>query len=90
MNTEHHAGPPIKSQTVRRTLRVNGRSTSVRLEDGFIDALREIAARLKLPGVSALVSIIDNQRANPNLSSAIRVFVLDHYRQQAAVRSARR
>jgi predicted DNA-binding ribbon-helix-helix protein len=82
MNAEHHAEPLIKSRIVRRTLRVNGRRTSVCLEDGFRNALKEIAARQKFSSVSELVSIIDSKRSNPNLSSAIRLFVLDYYRKR--------
>ena len=83
MSTEHPVRPLIKSRIVRRTLRVNGRRTSVCLEDGFRNALKEIAARQKFCSVSELVSIIDKKRSSPNLSSAIRLFVLDYYRRQS-------
>jgi predicted DNA-binding ribbon-helix-helix protein len=89
MSAEDPVRPVVKSRNVRRTLRVNGRRTSVCLEDGFRDALKEIAVRQKFPSVSALVSMIDNKRLNSNLSSAIRLFVLDYYREQPATRLAR-
>jgi predicted DNA-binding ribbon-helix-helix protein len=71
-----------KSQHFKRSMVVSGRRTAIRLEDAFADALREIAAE-RGATMSALVSIIDAGRAQTNLSSAIRVFVLHHYRAQA-------
>jgi predicted DNA-binding ribbon-helix-helix protein len=56
----------------------------VGLEDGFRNALKEIAARQGFT-MSKLVSMIDRQQ-HDNLSSAIRIFVLDHYRAQCARR----
>jgi len=46
MNPKHSPGPPMKSP-VKRTMRINGRKTSVSLEDGFRNALNEIAATQK-------------------------------------------
>jgi hypothetical protein len=46
MNPKHPPGPPMKSP-VKRTMRINGRKTSVSLEDGFRNALNEIAATQK-------------------------------------------
>jgi predicted DNA-binding ribbon-helix-helix protein len=37
--------------------------------------------------LSDLVGAIDSQRRHGNLSSALRLFVLDHYRQQIAART---
>jgi predicted DNA-binding ribbon-helix-helix protein len=81
----------MKSPVVKRTTRINGRKTSVSLEDGFGNALNEIAATQK-NRVSELVSIIEinGGRQHANLSSAIRLFVLDHYRGKSAVGSGRR
>jgi predicted DNA-binding ribbon-helix-helix protein len=55
-----------------------GRKTSVTLEDEFWTALKEIATTQNV-GISLLISTIDSQRQNNNLSSAIRVHVLNHY-----------
>jgi len=46
----------------------------------FGGALKEIAARERI-SVPTLVNRIDTERQHTNLSSAIRLFVLDHYRQ---------
>jgi predicted DNA-binding ribbon-helix-helix protein len=80
---------PIKSLVVKQSVIVNGRHSSVSLEAAFWNALKEIAVAQNL-SVNGLVSKIDDEREAANLSSAIRLFVLDHYREQAATRSARR
>jgi predicted DNA-binding ribbon-helix-helix protein/DNA-binding Xre family transcriptional regulator len=71
-----------KSQRFKRSIVVSGRRAAISLEDAFADALREIAAERGVT-VSALVSMIDTSRAQSNLSSAIRVFVLHYFRAQA-------
>src|ERR1700730_14359588 len=71
-----------KSQRFKRSIVVSGRRTAISLEDAFADALREIAAERGVT-VSALVSMIDTSRAQSNLSSTIRVFVLHYCRAQA-------
>jgi predicted DNA-binding ribbon-helix-helix protein len=61
---------------------IGTRKTSITLEKPFWEALREIAASEALtPG--QLVTRIDQDRQHANLSSAIRLFVLDHYRRLA-------
>jgi predicted DNA-binding ribbon-helix-helix protein len=72
----------MKSQVVKRSIVIAGHKTSVSLEDAFWKGLKEIAATRNIP-LSDLVSTIDNERQHGNLSSAIRLFVLDHYRSQA-------
>jgi predicted DNA-binding ribbon-helix-helix protein/DNA-binding Xre family transcriptional regulator len=71
-----------KVQRLKRSIVVSGRRTAISLEDAFAVALREIAAERGIT-ISALVSMIDTRRAQSNLSSAIRVFVLHHFRAQA-------
>ena len=66
--------PPL----VKRSVRIAGHPTSISLEAPFWDALREIAAHRRL-SVNALVAAIDAERAG-NLSSAIRLFVLESCR----------
>jgi predicted DNA-binding ribbon-helix-helix protein len=66
------------SPVVKRTIVINGRKTSVSLEDAFWKALKEIAADKKRP-VTWLVSQIDSEFEGRNLSSALRVFVLRYY-----------
>lgn len=67
------------SSVIKRSVIRGGHKSSVSLEDQFWDALREIADQQKVK-VSALVAKIDQSRTNNNLSSAIRVFVLGHFR----------
>ena len=64
----------------KRSLAIDGHKTNVSLEAAFWDALKEIAARERI-SVPTLVNRIDTERQHTNLSSAIRLFVLDHYRQ---------
>lgn len=67
-----------KAAIVKRSVRIAGHATSISLEPVFWDALRDIAARRRM-SVNALLSSIDAGRSG-NLSSAIRVFVLDSCR----------
>jgi predicted DNA-binding ribbon-helix-helix protein len=80
----HKAGR-LPSRVLKRSIKIADRKTSTSLEDGFWRALREIAVAQNLR-VAKLVSRIDKDRQNKNLSSAIRVFVLEHYRKVASDR----
>jgi predicted DNA-binding ribbon-helix-helix protein len=62
---------------------LGGHKTSVSLEEAFWSAFKEIAARENL-SPSRLVSRIDAARDGANLSSAIRVFVLEDYSRRIA------
>jgi predicted DNA-binding ribbon-helix-helix protein len=73
----------MKSPVVKRSIVIAGHKTSVSLEDAFWDALKEIAARRRAT-LSDLVASIDSGRSQGNLSSAIRLFVLDHFRSNSA------
>jgi len=66
-----------KSAVVKRSVVIGGHKTSVSLEDAFWGRLKIIAAS-QSGTLSKLVSEIDERRENSNLSSAIRVFVLEH------------
>ena len=72
--------PKLASQTLKRSLAIDGHKTSISLEAAFWGALKEIAARERI-SVPTLVTRIDTERQHTNLSSAIRLFVLDHNRQ---------
>jgi predicted DNA-binding ribbon-helix-helix protein len=74
----------MKSPVVKRSIVIAGHKTSVSLEDAFWKGLKEIADDRDVT-LSDLVSSIDTDRQQGNLSSAIRLFVLDHYRNQSAV-----
>jgi predicted DNA-binding ribbon-helix-helix protein len=71
----------MKSPVVKRSIVVAGNKTSVSLEDAFWKGLKEIAGR-RLMSLSDLVDTIDAQRQQGNLSSALRLFVLEFYRNQ--------
>ena len=71
----------MKSQVVKRSIVIAGHKTSVSLEEAFWKGLKEIAAGRDMT-LSDMVSQIDSERQHGNLSSAIRLFVLDHYRGQ--------
>jgi predicted DNA-binding ribbon-helix-helix protein len=71
----------MKSPVVKRSIVIAGHKTSVSLEDAFWKALKEIA-RLRRVTLSELIGSIDSDRTQGNLSSAIRLFVLDHFRTQ--------
>jgi predicted DNA-binding ribbon-helix-helix protein len=73
MKSKHPPGPPLRSRVTKRSTLVDGRKTSVTLEDEFWNALKEIAATQNV-GTPKLISMIDRQRQNNNLSSSIRVF----------------
>jgi predicted DNA-binding ribbon-helix-helix protein len=71
----------MKSLVVKRSIVIAGHKTSVSLEDAFWSALKEIATA-RGTTLSNTVSSIDEGRQRGNLSSAIRLFVLDFYRNQ--------
>ena len=78
----------MSSPVVKRSIVIAGHKTSVSLEDAFWQALKQIANDREMT-LSDLVGTIDTDRHQGNLSSAIRLFVLDHYRAQTAEKSAR-
>jgi predicted DNA-binding ribbon-helix-helix protein len=89
MNAKQPADSPRKpSQVVKRSILRAGRKTSVSLEDAFWNSLKEIAVS-KNTSLPDLVRMIDNTRRHANLSSAIRLFVLDYYRGLGNNRTAR-
>jgi predicted DNA-binding ribbon-helix-helix protein len=73
-----------KSLIVKRSIRIAGRRTGVSVEDAFWKGLKEIAADRNMT-LSDLVTTINSKRKQGNQSSAIRLFVLDHYRRQPSL-----
>ena len=69
----------MKSSIVKRSVVIDGHKTSVSLEDQFWSGLKEIAHAQEAT-LSKLVTKIDETRQHGNLSSAIRLFVLDRVR----------
>jgi predicted DNA-binding ribbon-helix-helix protein len=66
----------------KRSVYIHNRKSSVSLEDAFWDALKSIAAeRHEL--IYELVEKIDKDRQGSSLSSAIRLFVLNHFKSKS-------
>ncbi len=73
----------MKSAVVKHSVAIGDHRTSVSLESEFWACLKEIANSRRTT-ISNLISEIDFGRANGNLSSALRVFVLSQYRHPTA------
>jgi predicted DNA-binding ribbon-helix-helix protein len=69
----------VTSPIVKRSIVIAGHKTSVSVEDAFWTALKDIA-HSRGTAVADLVATIDAGRQHGNLSSAIRLFVLDYFR----------
>jgi predicted DNA-binding ribbon-helix-helix protein len=67
----------VKTSVIKRSVAIAGHKTSVSLEDAFWRGLKEIAKQSRT-SLADLVDKIDTEREHLNLSSAIRLFVLDH------------
>jgi predicted DNA-binding ribbon-helix-helix protein len=76
--------PSIKKHTVV----IAGHNTSITLEDEFWHELKLIAQAEKLP-LKVLVAQVDANRRVGNLSSAIRLFVIEYLRKKAARHAGR-
>ena len=73
----------MKSPVERRSVVLGDHKTSVSLEQAFWNSMKEIS-RERGKTLSELVSEIDHKRQQGNLSSAIRLFVLDYFRTTAS------
>jgi predicted DNA-binding ribbon-helix-helix protein len=74
----------MKSSIQRHTIIIDGHKTTVSLENAFWRDLKEIAHAQEAT-LSELVAKIDQTRQTrqqSNLSSAIRLYVLEHIRRQ--------
>jgi len=69
----------MKSSVVKRSIVIAGHKTSISLEDAFWRHLKDIA-HSRQATLSMLVGDIDQAREHGNLSSAIRLFVLEYFR----------
>jgi predicted DNA-binding ribbon-helix-helix protein len=72
----------MKSAISKRSVVIAGHKTSVSLEQPFWDIVREVAGA-EGTTVSAVLRRIDSERTQSNLSSAVRVFALQHVRARA-------
>lgn len=70
----------MTTRPVKHSLTLHGHRTSVSLEAAFWDALRSIAAERGVALNQLAAEIDDGRSGDAGLASAIRVFVLDHYR----------
>jgi predicted DNA-binding ribbon-helix-helix protein len=77
----------MKSSVVKRSIVIAAHKTSVSLEDAFWKALKAIAVE-RGTTLSNLVTSIDVDRRQGNLSSSLRLFVLDFYRNKLAEKAA--
>ncbi len=69
----------MKSPVIKRSIVIAGHKASVSLEDEFWRGLKDIAIARHVT-LSDMVASIDSERRHGNLSSAIRLYVLNHYR----------
>ena len=72
----------MNSAIVKRSVSLGGHKTSISLEDAFWNGLKEIYRQQDMTLID-LVGEIDSNRQQGNLSSAIRLFVLDYFRTRA-------
>ena len=73
----------MKSSVGKRSVVVAGHKTSVSLEEAFWNGLKEIS-KLRDMTLSELIDEINGNRPEGNLSSAIRLFVLDYFKSRVA------
>jgi len=67
----------LAAGVVKRSLVIAGHRTSVSLEEAFWRALTRLAAARR-QSIASVVADIDADRGAANLSSAIRVYLLEH------------
>ena len=71
--------PPNAGRPAKRSFSIRGHRTSISIEAPFWDALTAIADDFDVP-VARIVADIDAERGSSGLSGAIRVFILQYYR----------
>lgn len=74
----------MSDRPVKRSLTLHGHRTSVSLETPFWEALQEIAAERKISLAKLAVEIDDTRGTGAGLATALRIFILEHYRALAA------
>lgn len=67
----------------KRSVRIAGHETSITMEDAFWSVLRQIAHEREL-SLNALITEIDEENEG-NLSSAVRVYILQHLLKNASL-----
>lgn len=71
----------MQSPVRKRSIVINGHKTSISLEDAFFGALKEISKQRR-SSLAELISEVGRTRTGGNLSSALRLFVLDFYQSE--------
>jgi predicted DNA-binding ribbon-helix-helix protein len=66
------------TRPIKRSFSIGGHRTSISLEPAFWSALKEVAARERMP-LAKLVSTIDQNRGGTGLSSAVRIWLLSYF-----------
>jgi predicted DNA-binding ribbon-helix-helix protein len=77
----------MQSTIIKRSVKLDRHKTSISLEDEFWEALKEIAPARGM-SLRGLIVSIDGTRNQDNLSSALRLFVLEFYQDQAETRAS--
>jgi predicted DNA-binding ribbon-helix-helix protein len=70
----------MPARPTKHSFTLHGHRTSISLEPEFWDAFRQIAADRRTPLNQLAAEIDDARTGDAGLASAIRVFVLNHYR----------
>jgi predicted DNA-binding ribbon-helix-helix protein len=78
-----NGGRSMKSSVVKHSIIVHGHRTRISLEAPFWTALKDIAHERR-KSLRDLITSIDADRQFANLSSALRVFILEFYKAQSA------
>ena len=69
----------MKSLVIKHSVIIDGFKTSISLEDAFWECLRKIANE-RGETLTQILTGIDERRKAKNLSSTIRVFILEYYK----------
>ncbi len=75
------------SRPEKRSFTIEGHRTSISLEAAFWEALKDVAKAKRMP-VAQLVQEIDRERGDGGLSSAVRIWLLDHFRSGRSIEGA--
>ena len=75
------------SPIIKRSINLAGHDTSVTLEGEFWNALQDIA-KSKRVSIPVLIHQIDKDRSGSNLSSSVRLFVLEYFKALSQLRRA--
>ena len=72
------------SPVTKRSVAIRGHRTSFSLEQPFYDELVNIAGIRGIPAARLVAEIDETRARDTNLSSALRLYVLDWYRRDGA------